>query len=436
MNKVVGSLVIIALLLFSSCSRDTITSPQLNKTSGTVSLKFDKINAPQNVVNIIAYLSRAGYDTLKGNLNLLSDSSADILIQNIPAGQWHLTIDALNDSSEVVYSGETDVLITDGLTTQVSLSLVPTGQGKGNVYISVNWGTQQALWVDYYNNPVFTVYQNPSHPNAISEVKIISDNGIYKMWYLCTYNAGRGNVWYAESMDGINWVNKSVGPVLDVDSLGTWDDHAISGGAVLKDGNIYKMYFNGLSENYGQSSTGLAVSNDGIHWVRYPNPVIQADNSLQYHIGTVSVVKVGSDYYLYYNSSPISNYNQWTINLATSKDGYIWTKYEGNPILTPTYSWEGIGITYPSVIYDNNQFIMIYESTDRQYYGMAYSNDGIHWTKRSQKPVFSVANTNIQGSTIDYPCLVKIGNEYRIYYSGSYGTDQLHISFARSYSIQ
>ncbi len=434
MKKLLTISSLIYLLILGGCSQNTLTSPKEKSNSiGGVSLQIDKNNAPQDVVTVVAYLSRTGYDTLNGSLDLLSDSSADIFIQNIPAGQWHLTVDALNDSNAVVYSGETDVQISDGFTTQVNLTLVPTGQGTGSIYIKVNWGTNQPVFVDNRGNPVFTVLQNPSNPNAVSEVKIIYDNGIYKMWYLCTYNAGTGNVWYAESTDGIHWVNKSDSPVLDVDTTSAWDDHAIGGGSVIKDGNIYKMHFNGLRENYGQSSTGLAISTDGIKWQKFSNPVLPDDSLNQYHIGTETVLKVGGTYYLYYGASPVNNYDAFTINLATSADGITWTKYQGNPILTASLSWEGIGITYPSVIYDGNQFVMIYENSARDKEGIAYSSDGIHWTK-NQNPVFTKYQT--KWAQIDYPFLIKVGNEYRIYYSCGTGTDQLSISFARSFNIK
>lgn len=432
MKKIVGSLILISFFLFSSCSKDTITSPPLNKTTGTVSLQFDKINAPQNVVNIIAYLSRAGYDTLKGNLNLLSDTSADILIQNIPAGQWHLTINALNDSNLIVYSGETDVTISDGITTQVNLALVPTGQGRGSIYIIVNWGNANPLVIDFINNPILTVAQNPSNPKQISEPKILYDNGIYKMWYLSGYSQ-KANVWYAESPDGINWVNKLNNPVLDVGTNGAWDNLIVGARAIIKDNNKYLMYYSGAQSPYGQSLIGLAISNDGINWQKYSNPAFMPDSVKEYYIGSQSVVKVNGIYYMFYDSSPQWNYNQFVINLATSTDGVTWSRNSTNPILTPSLSWEGIGITYPSVIYDGNQFKMIYESTDRNNFGYATSFDGIHWTKNS-KPVFS---NNVQNHrpTIDYPCFIKVGNEYRIYYAGSDLNGRLDICFARAFNM-
>jgi len=436
MKRILVFIPVISLLLIGGCSKNTLTSPndKLN-TAGKLTLQIDKTNAPLNVVTVVAYLSRPDYDTLTASLNLHTDSSADLLMQDIKAGQWHLTVNALNDSNIVVYTGETDVTISDGITTQVSLTLLPTGIGKGSIYIQVNWGTNQQSWVDYLNNPVFLTSQNPSNPLEVSETKILYENGIYKMWYLCTYNSGRGNIWYAESPDGINWTNKTTSPVLDYGAPGSWDSYSLGGGAVIKEGNNYVMYYNGLSQLYGQTSVGIAVSADGIHWQKNSTPIITPDSSSQYYIGVESVIKQNGIYYLYYGSSPRYNYNAFSINLATSSDGVTWAKYSGNPILTSTYSWEGIGITYPSVIYQNDKFIMLYENSDRDGYGLANSLDGKNWTKESSQPIFSTNNTYKKWTQIDYPFLLNVGSEYRVYYTGNPGDDHLAICFTRAFNL-
>lgn len=437
MKKLLTFLSVIFILLIGGCSKGTITSPtEKPNATGKLTLQIDKTNAPQNVVTVIAYLTRTSYDTLSTSMNLQTDSSADLLMQNIDAGQWHLTVNALNESNVVVYTGETDVTISDGITTQVSLTLIPTGQGKGSIYIQVNWGTTQQSWIDYINNPVFLTSQNPSNPLEVSETKILYEDGIYKMWYLCTYNSGRGNIWYAESHDGINWTNKTTSPVLDYGTPGSWDSYSLGSGAVIKEGSNYVMYYNGSSQLYGQVSIGMAISTDGIHWQKNSTPVITPDSSLQYYIGVESVIKENGKYYMYYGSSPGYNYNAFSINLATSTDGVSWTKYSGNPILKATYSWEGIGITYPSVIYQNDKFIMLYENTDRDGYGIAYSANGINWTKESSQPVFSTNEIYKKWTQVDYPFLLNVGTEYRVYYTGNPGDDHLCICFARCFNLQ
>jgi len=88
-----------------------------------------------------AFLTREGHDTLYGNLNLVSSTSADILFEDVAAGEWHLKVDAKDSSGVVLYTGETNINILAGVLTQVNLTLVATGQGTGSIYILVNWGT-------------------------------------------------------------------------------------------------------------------------------------------------------------------------------------------------------------------------------------------------------------------------------------------------------
>lgn len=114
-------------------------------------------NAPDNVVWVEAFLMRHGYDTLSGSMNLLSDSTADILFEEIQADEWHLKVDASDSASVVLYTGETNIQIFAGFTTQVNLVLHPTGAGTGNVYIWVTWGIPPVgNWTDFHGNPILS----------------------------------------------------------------------------------------------------------------------------------------------------------------------------------------------------------------------------------------------------------------------------------------
>lgn len=44
---------------------------------------------PKSVVFVKAYLTRENHQPITGTLNLQSDSTADILLENIDAGEWH-----------------------------------------------------------------------------------------------------------------------------------------------------------------------------------------------------------------------------------------------------------------------------------------------------------------------------------------------------------
>ena len=108
-------------------------------------------------------------------------------------------------------------------------------------------------------------------------------------------------------------------------------------------------------------SVGLAISTDGINWVKNSSPVMTA-NSQYYIIGLTDIVKKDSTYMAYFNYRIESFRQHNNIGMATSIDGINWTMYSGNPILTATLPWEGGSIYYPTVIFENNQFKMVYSN--------------------------------------------------------------------------
>ena len=142
--------------LLGSCSKESITeNSNLEICTGTVSIKIDKENAPSNVVKVKASLSRINYDSITLEMNLVTEISSDIFFENVLTGTWHLAVEALNKNGAAMYKGETDVTVREGVTTEVNLVLSPSGEGTGNIYIYVTWGTESA-WIDYSGNPVHT----------------------------------------------------------------------------------------------------------------------------------------------------------------------------------------------------------------------------------------------------------------------------------------
>ncbi|MGE5458343.1 MAG: hypothetical protein ACM3RX_08305 [Methanococcaceae archaeon] len=420
MKKFIGLVLFsLSVLFLSSCSKESVTEPgkETSRALGSVSFRIDKINAPSDVSIVTAYLSRPDCDTLVKNLNMYSDPaspSADISFENIKVGSWHLKIQATGSSGDVLYSGETDITIEDSRTTEVYLTLTPTPTGTGNIYISVKWGTE-LTWSDYLNNPIFESQDSPGKPlGGVSAAKVIFENGKYKMWYNNTYESATVDVGYAESNDGLNWTSQANEPVLKRGAAGLWDSYSVSVTSVLKDEQMYRMFYTGRNGYANLPAVGMAVSQDGIHWEKKAEPIVSLTDN-ETNIGATGVVKKDGIYYLYFNTTP-----DWRIKLATSQDGVNWYKHSENPILTATEAWEGQGIAYPSVIYDGTQFKMIYMNYNRNGFGMAHSSDGLHWTKGTGNPIFEQRNTKFQWtSQINYPFYFKNGSQYRIYYTGT-----------------
>ena len=403
-----------------SCSSDPVGSDNL-KDSGKILLKIDKQNAPESVVFVKAYLTRENHQPITGTLNLQSDSTADVLLDNINAGEWHLKVDAEDDSGLVLYTGETDVQIFAGFTSQVYLTLSPTGSGTGSIYISVNWGVPfNYSWLDYYNNPLIVPVGNSYDNLGIAQPVVLYDSGVYKMWFHGLGRVGaepwKTHILYKESVDGINWT-AFPNPVIFPGGTNSWDSKSVSPGAVIKENGIYKMYYNGYSDEYASWHIGLATSIDGINWIKHSQPILYGTSGWEYQIGPTAVVKINGNYLLYYTGR---NLPQYKIGVAVSTDGINFTKYTGNPILTNDKPWELNGVLDGSVIMDNGTLKMVYMNSNASGFGMATSTNGLNWVKDNSNPFFTDANTanNWGYSDIAYPSLVKTNNEYRIYYCG------------------
>lgn len=130
--------IIVLVLSVQSCKDNSVGNDPANQIkNGTISLVFD--SAPNEIVQVIATLSRHGFDTRTLSL-ALSDSnhSASGTFNNVAAGVWHLKVDALDDSSRIRYSGEKDVEVLEGQTSQVFLELLPV---DGSIEIHVTWVT-------------------------------------------------------------------------------------------------------------------------------------------------------------------------------------------------------------------------------------------------------------------------------------------------------
>lgn len=73
----------------------------------------------------------------------------------------------------------------------------------------------------------------------------------------------RSAIGLATSCDGRSW--HKLGKVLEAGKPGCWDDGGVSRRHVLKSGNQYLMFYEGVNRT-GVHGIGLAISGDGVHW--------------------------------------------------------------------------------------------------------------------------------------------------------------------------
>lgn len=95
-----------------------------------------------------------------------------------------------------------------------------------------------------------------AHPGeyAISRPSVLKDGQMYRMWY--SWRGARYRIGYAESADGTTWVRKDDQAGIDVSHDG-WDAEMIEYPHVFQHRDTYYMLYNG--NDYGKTGFGLAV---------------------------------------------------------------------------------------------------------------------------------------------------------------------------------
>lgn len=184
---------------------------------------------------------------------------------------------------------------------------------------------------------------------------VIKVDGTYRMYY-----SGRSPIYgtihigLAFSTDGINWT-KHPPPVLYAQQ--GWETN-IDAGDVIKIGDLYYMYYSGNSS--AGWKIGIATSPDGINWTRYSgNPILSSNQS--WESGGVyipSVIKVSSQYYMVYQSAGFTS----SFGMAVSSDGISWVKNTNNPFFNEkntSQNWCN-SIMYPCLRMYNNEMRIYY----------------------------------------------------------------------------
>jgi predicted GH43/DUF377 family glycosyl hydrolase len=155
--------------------------------------------------------------------------------------------------------------------------------------------------------------------------------------------------------------------------------------AIVKDDRVYLLYRaedrTGANQWNGTSRIGLAVSSDGIHFERYPDPVLVPTLPYEQPGGCEDprIVFLRDTYHLTYTAFDGKTAR---LCLATSKDLIHWEKHgmlfpgwnEG-----PMPEWSKSGAIVPETI--NGRYVMYFGDTD---IWIAFSDDGIHWVPEKQ----------------------------------------------------
>jgi len=100
---------------------------------------------------------------------------------------------------------------------------------------------------------------------------VLLEDGLWRMWYVSGLewvhrNLPRYNIKYAESNDGIHWKRNGIVCI----DFKCRDENALARPCVLKEDNVYKMWYSYKGESY---RIGYAESQDGLVWERKDDEV-------------------------------------------------------------------------------------------------------------------------------------------------------------------
>lgn len=276
--------------------------------------------------------------------------------------------------------------------------------------------------------------------NGTAGASVIYEGGTtYKMWYtgrtVTGFGLGEMAIGYATSSNGTSWAKQNSGNAVLQGSAGQWDARGVAFPTVVKDGNTYRMWYTGYSGTGANvvSKIGYATSTDGgLTWTKYPSnvsptAVVSPGSAATWEsmgVGAPNVMLDGTTYKMWYTG--VKSDLLPSVGYATASSGNIttWTKSSLNPVLAG-------GIGGASVIKDSGVYRMWFTSQDIlgvPRIGYASSTNGTAWAKASSPAL--TASYSFESSGVASPSVVKVGNVYKMWYTGLDSSSVPHIGYA------
>ncbi|HJR81653.1 MAG TPA: hypothetical protein VJ821_16390 [Anaerolineales bacterium] len=248
--------------------------------------------------------------------------------------------------------------------------------------------------------PIVTHNLSPEIQNLyINPGAVLFHEGQFHMFFNSfTAWPGLVKVGYMISDDGYDWQMAQDAPVLTTDQIPFGDGEADASSVVMLDDGTWVMYFHTISA--GEIGRATAASPLG-PWTVDAEPVLKPGPEGawdQLGLEWPSVVKDEDEFRMYYGVKTAEGH---AISFATSADGILWTKYndpettdeqfaESDPVLTKGIDWEYHRVDRPRVVKSPDGWVMIYQAgISVELRGLAVSNDGIHWEKYPENPIFN-----------------------------------------------
>jgi len=314
------------------------------------------------------------------------------------------------------------------------------------------WGPFVGPWERYDKNPVIGLEERETYSIQNGPQSVIKWKD---RWYMFLMTSQPMVTKLAVSDDGLTWRrphhNYLLKPEMD------WEgSYNLAKAAVVRNDEVWLYYFGKKDKT---EMIALARSKDLENWQKEPKPIFtHKDSRIDGERAFPNcVMKEGDTWYMYYDVGfdyhHPKNPDGYAIGVATSKDGINWTDSPKSPVLTTSErtdsSWDDGMVSQCSVHKIGDRYYMLYSGSTNNY-GRKYSGKnkmsfGLSrarhpegpWEKYPNNPVFKPTGKedDFDGIYIQHACPVKVGEQWRLYYSGWTKREDVKNSIGAEYAI-
>ncbi|MEZ6125160.1 MAG: glycosylase [Planctomycetaceae bacterium] len=257
-------------------------------------------------------------------------------------------------------------------------------------------------WTAEASNPVFVGEEGHWDAWIRERGWILKEGDIWKLWYT-GYDSPEKTMMklgYATSVDGIHWKRSERNPI--------YDDHWVEDMMIVRHSGTYYMFAEGA-----QDQAQLLTSADGMTWQRVGTLDVRLVNGQPIPpgpFGTPTAILKDGVWHLFYERQDAG------VWLATSSDMKTWTNVADEPLIVPgPEPFDRLMIAMNQIVEHHGRYYAVMHGTGSEEKPrdwctwFAVSDDLRTWKKCDPGPVIPIRENRSSG------VLVEDGGDFRLY---------------------